>query len=332
MASLPPADGHPPGPDLIEIPELTSDTIRAASASIDPVFTGSPQYVHDGLSARLGVPVVVKVETVNPIRAFKGRGTWVAVQGLAGEGRIGPRQPVVVASAGNFGQGIAYAARALGIPSVVFTSRNANRAKIDRMRAIGATVLEEGEDFDDARGASEQFAIETGAELLVDGDDPRIAQGAASLALEVTDAIAIGTLPPIAVASVPVGNGALIDGVGAWFRHASPTTGIVGIQAKGADAMTRSFAAGRPIDSERAETYADGIASRVAIPRAVALMFGRVDEMRTVEEAALHDAQAELTEALGITVEGAAAASWAGLLAAPRPDGAALVIITGSNV
>jgi len=96
--------------------------------------------------------------------------------------------------------------------------------------------------------------------------------------------------------------------------------------------MTRSFAAGRPIDSERAETYADGIASRVAIPRAVALMFGRVDEMRTVEEAALHDAQAELTEALGITVEGAAAASWAGLLAAPRPDGAALVIITGSNV
>jgi len=233
--------------------------IRPRVPAIDPVFTGSPQYVHDALSARLGVPVVVKVETVNPIRAFKGRGTWVAVQGLAGEGRIGPRQPVVVASAGNFGQGIAYAARALGIPSVVFTSRNANRAKIDRMRAIGATVLEEGEDFDDARGASEQFAIETGAELLVDGDDPRIAQGAASLALEVTDAIAIGTLPPIAVASVPVGNGALIDGVGAWFRHVSPTTRIVGIQAKGADAMTRSFAAGRPIDSERADTYADAV-------------------------------------------------------------------------
>jgi threonine dehydratase len=324
-----PAAGRPA---LLEIPELTPDAIRAAAPTIDPVFTASPQFVHDGLSAKLGVPVVVKVETVNPIRAFKGRGTWVAIQGLAGEGRIGPKHPVVVASAGNFGQGVAYAARALDIPSIVFTSRNANQAKIRRMRALGATVLEEGEDFDDARGASEQFAIETGAEILVDGDDPRIAQGAASLALEVTEAVAIGALPAIAVASVPVGNGALIDGVGAWFRDASPSTRIVGIQAEGADAMTRSFAAGRAIDTDRADTYADGIASRVAIPRAVQLMFGRVDEMRTVGEAALHQAQAELTEALGITVEGAAAASWAGLLAGPRPDGAALVIITGSNV
>jgi threonine dehydratase len=315
----------------VEIPELTPEAIRAAAAVIDPVFTGSPQYVHDGLSGRLGVPVVVKVETVNPIRTFKGRGTWVAIHGLAGEGRIGPDQAVVVASAGNFGQGVAYAARALRIPAVVFTSRNANRAKVARMRALGATVIEEGDDFDDARGASETYAIETGAELLVDGDDPRIATGAASLALEVTEGIAAGALPPIAVASVPVGNGALIDGVGSWLRHASPATRVVGVQAEGADAMTRSFAAGRPIDSDRADTYADGIASRVAIPRAVELMFGRVDEMRTVSDAALHAAQAELTDALGITVEGAAAASWAGLLASP-PDGAALVIITGSNV
>jgi threonine dehydratase len=96
--------------------------------------------------------------------------------------------------------------------------------------------------------------------------------------------------------------------------------------------MTLSFVAGRPLDTASAATFADGIASRVAIPRAVELMTGRVDEMRTVGEAALHEAQAELTEALGITVEGAAAASWAGLLAAPRPDGPALVIVTGSNV
>jgi threonine dehydratase len=96
--------------------------------------------------------------------------------------------------------------------------------------------------------------------------------------------------------------------------------------------MTQSSAAGRPIDTDDADTYADGIASRVAIPRAVELMFGRVDDMSTVSEAALHEAQTELTDALGITVEGAAAASWAGLLAAPPAGGAALVIVTGSNV
>jgi threonine dehydratase len=317
---------------LVAIAELTPEAIHAASSAIDPAFRASPQFVHEGLSAQLGVPVVVKVETVNPIRSFKGRGTWVAVHGLAGEGRIGPDRPIVVASAGNFGQGVAYAARAIGVPAVVFTSRNANRAKVARMRALGATVEESGEDFDDARIASEAYAAEHGAELLVDGDDPRISTGAATLALELTEAIETGTLPALTVASVPVGNGALINGIGAWFRHASPATRIVGVQAEVADAMTRSFAAGRPIDTESAATYADGIASRVAVPRAVELMAGRVDAMLTVSEDALRGAQAELTDALGITVEGAAAASWAGLLAGAPPDGPALVIITGSNV
>ena len=316
---------------MLEIPELTAQAIRDAAAMIHPVFTRSPQFVHDGLSERLGVPVVVKVETVNPIRSFKGRGTWVAVHALAGEGRIGPDRPIVVASAGNFGQGVAYAARALGVSAVVFTSRHANRGKVARMRGLGATVIEEGEDFDDARGASERYAAERGAELLVDGDDPRIATGAASMALELTDAIDAGVLPRLAVASVPVGNGALIDGVGSWLRHASAGTRVVGVQAEGADAMTRSFAAGRPIDGDHVDTYADGIASRIAIPRAVELMFGRVDAMHTVTEDALHEAQATLTEALGITVEGAAGASWAGLIQSPPTDGAALVIITGSN-
>jgi threonine dehydratase len=317
---------------MLEIPELTAGAIRDAAAGIDPVFTGSPQFVNDGLSQRLGVPVIVKVETVNPIRSFKGRGTWIAVHGLAGEGRIGPDRPIVVASAGNFGQGVAYAARALGVRAVVFTSRYANRGKIARMRALGATVVEDGEDFDDARGASERYAAEHAAEILVDGDDPRISTGAATLAVELTDAIDAGVLPSIAVASVPVGNGALIDGVGSWLRHASPGTRVIGVQAAGADAMTRSFAAGRPIDGDHVDTYADGIASRIAIPKAVELMFGRVDAMHTVSEDALHEAQAELTEALGITVEGAAGASWAGLLQSPPTDGAALVIITGSNV
>jgi threonine dehydratase len=317
---------------VIAAPELQAIAIRAAAESIDPVFTGTPQYVHDGLSERLGVPVVVKIETVNPIRSFKGRGTWVALMGLAGEGRIGPDRPIVVASSGNFGQGVAYAARSLGVPAVVFTSANANRAKVARMRALGATVIESGEDFDDARGASEVYAVEHGAELLVDGDDPRISTGAATMALEVTDAIDAGHLPAIAVASVPVGNGALINGVGAWLRHAAPGTRVIGVQAELAPAMKLSFEAGRPIDTPSASTYADGIAARIAIPRAVELMAGRVDDVHTVGEAALHEAQEELSDALGITVEGAAAASWAGLLTGPVPEGPVLVIVTGSNV
>src|SRR3954451_7783868 len=105
-------------PSMLEIPELTPDAIRDAAAAVDSAFTRSPQFVHDGLSERLGVPVVVKVETVNPIRSFKGRGTWVAVHGLAGEGRIGPERSIVGASAGHFRQGRAHPAPALGGPAV----------------------------------------------------------------------------------------------------------------------------------------------------------------------------------------------------------------------
>ena len=310
---------------------LSLERIRRARARIAPVFLDSPQYVHEGLSARAGISVILKVETVNPIRSFKGRGTWVALHALAEEGRVGPDRAVVVASAGNFGQGVAYAARALGVPAVVFTSRHANRAKIARMRALGATVIESGQDFDDARAGSEAYAAEHGAELLVDGDDPRIATGAATLALEVTDAVQAGFLPAPVAVLVPVGNGSLINGVASWLREMAPGCRVIGVQAEAAPAMTLSWRAGRPIDTPSAATYADGIASRVAIPAAVALMAGRVDDMVLVSEERLRAAQAILTDELGITVEGAAAAAWAGLEAIPRPDGPALLIITGSN-
>jgi threonine dehydratase len=318
---------------MLRLPELEPGAIRSTSETIHPAFRHSPQFVHDALSERLGVPVIVKIETVNPIRCFKGRGGDVAVRALAGEGRIGPDVPVVCASAGNFGQGVAVAARRLGIPAVVFASTRAVPAKIAAMRRLGARVVQEGDDFDAARAAADaHVAGADGGHLLVDGEVPRVAQGAASIAVELTDGVAAGRLPAPAVVSVPVGNGALIGGVGSWFRAALPDTSILGVQAAGASGMTLSWRAGRPIDTPTVETFADGIAARVSIPIAVELMAGRVDDMRLVDDDALRAAQTELEDALGITVEGAAAASWAGLLAGPRPDGPAVVIVTGSNV
>jgi threonine dehydratase len=227
---------------------------------------------------------------------------------------------------------VAYAARANGLPAVVFCSTRANRGKVARMRALGADVIEVGDDFDAARAASEAWAADHGAELLIDGDDVRISTGAATLALELTDAVAAGSLPAPAIVSIPVGNGALLNGVGAWLRAEAPGCRVLGVQAELADAMVRSWREGRPVDTPSAATYADGIAARVAIPRAVELMAGRVDDMVTVSEAALQEAQVLLTIELGITVEGAAAASWAGLIAGERPDGPAVLIVTGSNV
>ena len=146
---------------MIAIPELEPAAIRAARDAVDPVFLGAPQFVHEGLSARLGVPVIVKVETVNPIRSFKGRGTSVVVRALAADGRIGPDRPVVCASAGNFGQGVAFAARGLGIPTVVFASRGRTPARSPGCGRSAPTVIQVGDDFDAARAAADAHAAET---------------------------------------------------------------------------------------------------------------------------------------------------------------------------
>ena len=320
-------------PDLRRAdPELEPEAIRSAGERIPAPFRHSPQFVHDGLSARAGRPVIVKVETVNPIGAFKGRGTWLAVHELAGEGAIGPDRPVVVASTGNFGQGVAHAARAHGVGAVVFADDHPNPLKVARMRAFGARVVLSGHDFDAAREAAARFALEQDAYLLVDGGEPWIAAGAATLAVEVTDAAVRGELPRPASAWIPVGNGALIVGVGAWLRHAAPDCRVVGVQSDAAPSMTLSWRADRPIETPTAATFADGIATRIPVPEALDMMVGRVDDMDLVSEAEIHAAQAELTTALGITVEGAAAAGWAALLAAPdAPDGPALLVITGAN-
>ena len=315
-------------------PELAPDAIRAAHARIHPSFRGSPQYVHDGLSTATGAGIVLKVESVNPIRAFKGRGTWLAVEALAGQGRVGPGRPIVCASTGNFGQGVAFAARAFGVPAVVFADEHGNPTKLDRIRSFGATVIQQGRDFDAAREAAEAHAGPVGGHLLVDGADPWVATGAATIALEVCDAAAAGAVPMPSVAYVPLGNGALIVGIGAWLRHAAPSCRVVGVAAANASSMYDSWLAGRVIETPAAATYAEGIACRVPVPEALDMMVGRVDDVLLVTEEQMHAAQAQLTAATGITAEGAAAASLAGLLADPgRVAGApALVILTGSNV
>jgi threonine dehydratase len=313
------------------VARFTADAIRAAQQHIPAVFRASPQFVHEGLTARLGAPVVVKVETINPIRAFKGRGTWLAISSLVGEGQLRPDHGAVVASSGNFGQGVAYACRAFGVPATIYVSEATPLTKVERMRALGARVVISGHDFDAAREACEAEASAGGGLLIIDGQEPRVAIGNGTMVVEVTDAVARGDLPAIAAAFVPLGNGALLAGVGTWLRQASPETRVIGVVAAGAPCMALSWRKGRPIETAEADTYAEGIACRVPVPEALDDLHDVVDDILLVSDDAMRSAQAELGAALGVTVEGAAAASWAGALAAP-PDGAAMIVVTGSNV
>ena len=269
---------------------------------------------------------------MNPVGAFKGRGAWLAVANLVRERSVDSGTGVVVASTGNFGQAVAYAARAFGVPVTVFADEEANPRKLARIRRFGAEVRLEGRDFDAARDAAARYAQAGLGKLLVDGEDPWIAVGAGTLAAEVTEATARDELPALAAAFIPVGNGSLIAGVGTWFREGSPATRVVGVQSEAAPSMTLSWRAGRPIETERADTRAGGIATRVPVPEALEVMRRVVDEMVLVSEAAIDESASLLTRTLGVTVELAGAAAWAGLLAAPPAgEGAALILITGTN-
>src|SRR6185436_5743228 len=152
--------------------EVSAEAIRAAVERVPAAFRAMPQFVSEPLRAALGRPVVVMAESANPIGCFKGRGTWLAVEALAAAGEVGERSGLVAASAGNFGQGVAYAARAHRVPFVVFAARNANAAKVAAMSRLGAEVRLAGEDFDAAREAAAEYAARSGWRLIIDGQDP----------------------------------------------------------------------------------------------------------------------------------------------------------------
>jgi threonine dehydratase len=285
----------------------TVEEIERAARGLDPVFAHSPLLRGTPLDAETGAQVALKVETLNPIRSFKGRGaaTWMREAGAGAAG-------VVCASAGNFGQGLAYAARGAGIPSHVFVGRAANPAKVEAMRALGARVEVGGEDYDAAIATARAFAHEAGLAFVQDGRDRWISAGAGTMALELTDA---GALPDVAV--VPVGNSALILGVAVWLRHRNPDVRVIGVCAEGAPAPALSWRAREPVASERVETVADGIGVREPFAESVAGMVELVDDMVIVSEAQLRAAVRRLAEATGLLVEAAGAAGVAALLADP---------------
>jgi threonine dehydratase/peptide deformylase len=290
------AIGTRAGPDPLRI--------SLASLQIDPVFLNTPQLVSEPLSERLGMTVLAKVETVNPIRSFKGRGADWLLRELEDD------VPIVCASAGNFGQGIAYAARARGRPSVVFAPETANPLKVERMRGLGAEVRLEGSDFDAAKDAARGYAAGIGGRFVEDGAEPAVAEGAGTIGVELG-----GHDGLLDVVLVPVGNGALITGIGAWVKAFASHTRVVGVCAAGAPAMANSWQAREPRPTETVSTIADGIAVREPVARALEDMYTLVDDMLIVDDDDLIRATRLAYQHLGVVVEPAGAA---GLAAAVR--------------
>lgn len=298
-----------------------AERIEAAHAAIPAPFRDTPQFVSPALSDALGARAQVKVETLNPIRSFKARGAcWFGARRGAEAVRdaSGHRAGWVTGSAGNFGQGLAFAARRAGIPLTVFSSLRANPGKVAAMRGLGAEVRLAGDDFDAAKDAARIFAAEVGAVFVEDGREPEITEGAGTIALECFAGPCSGTEEPGDVLVSPVGNGALLGGMGLWCRAFRPEVRVVGVVAATAPVMRRAWETGDPSPSpDPPRTAADGIAVRVPVPEAVEVLRSVVDEVVEVSESSLREAVRLLHRTLGLVVEPAGAAGVAAVIEHP---------------
>jgi len=282
---------------------LKLEHIQEAMQIIDPVFLHTPQYRAEALEPVLGCRLVVKVETLNPVRSFKGRGASLFLA------RVPPGETLVCASAGNFGQAMAYACRAKGVRLVVYASVNANPLKLGRMRALGAEVRFYGEDFDAAKVAAKRFAAEEGLRMVEDGLEPATGEGAGTMGLEL-----LRWLEPLDAVLIPLGNGAMLTGMGRWIKAHASSTQVVGVAARGAPAMVESWRAGRVVEHASVHTIADGIGVRIPVPEAVADMQGTVDDAVLVEDEATLEAMRLLHQHLGVVVEPSGAVGVAAIL------------------
>ncbi|MGW4126032.1 threonine ammonia-lyase [Nocardia sp. NPDC004711] len=294
---------------------------------IDPIFLNSPLVSNEVLNDILGCRLAAKVETLNPIRSFKGRGTSFFIRTALAD----DVDTLVTASAGNFGQGLAYAATAAGRKLTVYAATTANPDKVDAMRRLGATVVLEGGDFDAAKLAAVAFAAETDAYLVIDGNEPAIAEGAGTIGLEMLQQWTGGLLDSVIVS---LGNGALATGVGAWVKHASPKTDVVAVGAKGAPSMALSWRERKVIETATADTIADGIAVRVPVPYALDTMDGTVDAVADVDDDNLIAAMHLVHKHFGLVVEPAGVAGIAAILAEPaRWAGRSVgTVLCGANI
>ena len=289
---------------------LSLENIAEAARTIDPVFLHSPQFMSEGLSKHFGCSLTLKLETANPIGSFKGRGASFYVDQMVAAGNV---TPMVCASAGNFGQAMAYACRTHGLPLIVFASIHANPLKIAKMRAFGAEVRLAGEDFDAAKLAAANWASENGASMVEDGRQPEISEGAGSIGVEL---LAAGK--PFDAILLPLGNGALLTGVARWIRAHSPATQVIAVSSVHAAAMHDSFKSGHIVEYQQAPTIADGIAVRVPIPEAVEDMKGIVDDVLLVEEASILEAMKLVLQHERLIVEPAGVVGIAALLEHPK--------------
>jgi threonine dehydratase len=309
-------------------PALTMKRVRAAQSVLRQVVPESRLARTVKLSKQGGGWVYLKLESEGPTGSFKVRGAYHAINNR--QKRSSGKLPgVITSSTGNHGAAVAHAASLLQVPARIYLPENPNPAKKARIAELGAEIVEVGEFLEETRKHAAKFAQESGWYDVVDGSDPDMLPGTATIACEILDKLTLAD-----AIFVPVGDSTLIRGVAFAAKQLRAETKIVGVQAERAPAYALSFAKGHAISTDSSDTMADGLAVRQTSEENVREMAGLVDEFVLVSEEEMLGAMRHLMLQEHVIAEPAGAATTAAFLkSAGRYDGKVTVlVVTGSNV
>src|SRR4051794_28075764 len=249
---------------------ITLDDIRAARERVAPVIRPTPIQRSDHLGQLAGRPLLLKPEHLQRTGSFKIRGAYNLISQLP------PGEPVVAASAGNHGQGVALAARLTHRPATIYMPANAPLPKVEATRSYGAEVVFAGEVVDDCIAAARAHADEGGSTFVPPFDHPLVIAGQGTIGLELAEEV-----PDAEVVVAAVGGGGLISGIATALAHTRRGVRVVGVEAEGAASMKASLAAGRALRLDEMHTMADGIAVKCPSPLTLAHVQAYVDDVVT---------------------------------------------------
>lgn len=290
-----------PNDILPRVPEF-SDVLRARKV-VRRYLSPTPLIAAPALSAQLGFNLWFKCETALPTGAFKVRGGLFLVDQLPTHLK---RRGVVTASTGNHGQSIAYAAQAAGVQATIFVPEAANDLKVAAMRLLGARVEFAGRDFFETCIAAIESARENESYFVHPANEPALVAGVATYAVEILE-----ELPDVDVLFVPVGGGSGLSGASIIKQALKPSLELYGVQATGAPASTESWRERTLLKFDRADTFAEGIATREAFELPSLLFWDRVNDMVLVNDTDIRRSMLTIMTHARVIAEGAGAASLA---------------------
>jgi threonine dehydratase len=303
----------------------TLDELEAAAAQVHAIMLPTLQYNWPLLAQRCGCDVWVKHENHTPIGAFKVRGGITFMNDYAQRDDV---TGIISATRGNHGQSIGFAARAAGVAATIVVPEGNSTEKNAAMKALGVDLVVHGHDFDEARAFADRKAAEEGL-YFVPSFHPLLIQGVASYALEF-----LGAIPDLDTIYVPVGLGSGICGVIAARDALNLHTDVVGVVSENAPAYALSFEAGKPVPTNSANTFADGVACRIPDPAAVEIINKGAARIVAVSEAEIRGAMRAYYTDTHNLAEGAGAAPLAALLKekAAMQGRKTGVILSGGNI